>query len=144
VLMQPGTESRIWSNVVIFVAALQFLYISFPLPGNPGKIALFSIENDTDYRGMAQEWVLYESDYFGVAGHPHCEDWKFDMIIAELQSGDHVGWAPDLPYFHPGALHLLGLQSGKRLETLRVGNEPIGEEQLESFDWVVGKGGNQG
>lgn len=144
ILTQPGTQSRIWSSVVIFVAALQFLYISFPLPGDPGKIALFSLEDDTDYRGMAREWVLYESDYFGVTGHPRCEDWKFDLIVAELRTGDRVGWAPELPYFHPGALHLLGVQSGKRLEALRVGDEPVGKEQLASFDWIVGKSGNQG
>lgn len=144
ILVQPSVQFRVWPGVVISLAALQFLYVSFPLPGNPGKIALFAVEEESDYRGMAREWVFYQSDYFGVAGHPRCEDWKFDYIVAQLTAGDRVGWAPELPYFHPGALHLLGLQAGKRLEAQRVGDTPLEKKRLELFDWIVGKTGDQG
>ncbi|UCF39147.1 MAG: hypothetical protein JSU96_10035, partial [Acidobacteriota bacterium] len=132
------------SLAVLLFAFLQFLSVSFALPFNPPKLAIGSIPEDSDYTSMAREWVFYESEYFGVAGPPQRSSWQLEAILEPLQSNDRVAFVPDAPFFHQGALSLLGIEQGKKLQTLRMGATLESLVYLDRCDWVVGKTGGQG
>ncbi len=125
-------------------ASLQFLLISFAVPLDPGKIALFALDPDPDFVGMRQEWVWFESNYFGVVGPPRRENWHYADILGHLSSGDQVGFVPDATFFHPGALELKAAERGIELTVFRLGITEGWPDRLKKTDWVVGKSGSQG
>ena len=110
----------------------------------PNRIALFESGSNIDYRGLRQEWVLYQSSYFDVAGPPRREDWHYDEILQAIPSGASLGFVPDLAHFHPGALRLHAVRQGSRHEVRRLGQWEDSSDQLASVDFVVGKSGFQG
>jgi hypothetical protein len=123
---------------------LQFLLISFAIPLVPGKVALFALDPDPDFAGMRQEWVWFESNYFGVVGPPRRENWHYEDILGHLASGEQVGFVPDATFFHPGALELKAAECGVELAVFRLGLTEDWPKMLEKADWVVGKSGSQG
>ena len=145
VLLVTGLEGR--RKLAYAVGAwafLQLLLVSFSFPLVPEKIALFSIPGDTDYASMRQEWVWFETDYFGVTGPPRRQDWHYHDVLEQLGRGARVGFVPDAAFFHPGALSLLAEQAGKPLDVFRLGLTDDWPARLERAEWVVGKTGNQG
>ena len=125
-------------------AFLQFLLISFSLPFVPEKIALFSIPGDTDYISLRQEWVLFESNYFGVTGPPRRQNWHYRELLEKIDATGQVGFIPDAAFYHPGALSLIAAQSGKPLRVVRLGLTNGWPHELGRMGWVVGKTGSQG
>lgn len=123
---------------------LQFVLISFSIPLVPQKIALFSIPGDTDYISMRQEWVLFESDYFGVTGPPRRQDWHYQDLLEKIDGSGRVGFVPDAAFYHPGVLSLIAEQVGKPLQVSRLGLTEGWPKELALVNWVVGKTGSQG
>ncbi len=128
---------------IFALAFIQFLTLSFSFPLVPQKIALFEVRNDTDYRGLRQEWVLYASEYFDVAGPPAQEDWRYTEILGSIVPGAKVGLVPDMAHFHPAALKLMALRQGRDLDVIRLGQTPSSLDE-SAVDVVVGKTGFQG
>jgi hypothetical protein len=133
-----------WMIVATGVAALQFLTVSFDLWGRPIKAAWFDIPNDADYRGMRQEWVFYQSEYFGVTGPPRREDWRLEELAKATEQADRVGFVADSPRFHPGGLQLAALRNGRRLTVVRLGQTADSPQWLPTLPFVIGKTGPQG
>ncbi len=129
---------------MVCLAALQFLSISFAWPGTPVKIALFEYDPPSDFRTLSQEWVLYQSAYFEVAGPPRREDWKLDELALSLPDDARVGFVPELPRFHLQALELTAALDGCRLTLYRLGSSETPEAFLKSLSHVIGKTGPQG
>ena len=129
---------------IFALAFIQFLTLSFSFPLVPRKVALFEVEDDTDYRSIRQEWVLYASEYFDIAGPPAQEDWRYTEILGSIVSGAKVGFVPDLAHFHPSALKLLALRQGRNLDVVRLGQMPDSFDEIGAVDVVVGKTGFQG
>ncbi len=125
-------------------AGVQFLLVSFSVPGIPERIGWFEIPGDRNYRSMRQEWVWFETAYFGVTGPPRREDWKIREILGELPETARVGFVPDAASFHPDLLRLEGLRRGWKPEIVRIGAGDDWPAQLGQVDWVVGKTGDQG
>ncbi len=125
-------------------AFLQFLLVSFAVPLVPHKVALFAIPGDTDYISMRQEWVLFESNYFGVTGPPKSQDWHYLDLLEKIDPASTVGFVPDAAFYHPGALSLRAAQAGIPLQVDRIGLTEGWTKRLERVDWVVGKTGDQG
>lgn len=123
---------------------IQFLAISFPLPGLPDRIGFFGLEKDSDYVGMRQEWVWFQTSYFGVAGPPRQEDWHYSELLERFDVGDVVGFVPDHPFYHLNALSLYADLSERHVEVVRLGISDDWPKTLEKVKWVVGKTGNQG
>ncbi|MFZ0426826.1 MAG: glycosyltransferase family 39 protein [Acidobacteriota bacterium] len=143
VLLVAGLSNRVAAGVGV-LAFLQFLLISFSIPLVPQKIALFSIPSDTDYISMRQEWVLFESNYFGVTGPPRRQDWRYREILQAIDTTGQVGFVPDAVFFHLGALSLFSAEAGRPLKVIRLGLSDRWPQGLERVDWVVGKTGSQG
>jgi hypothetical protein len=137
-------KSRFWVPGIVVFAFLQFLVVSFSVPLLSGKFAFFETEDDRDYLGMAREWVLYSSDYFGLLGAPRVEDWKYSDIVAHFRNEDRVGFVPDAAYFNPSTLRLSALEREVWSEVTRIGTSTPTQESLEDYDWIVGKTGDQG
>jgi 4-amino-4-deoxy-L-arabinose transferase-like glycosyltransferase len=129
---------------VALLAFAQFLAISFTLPAVPERIAFFAIPGDTDYVSMRQEWVLFQTDYFGVTGPPRLENWRYDELLDHFASGARVGFIPDSAFFHPGALVLRAAHAGLDISVPRLGMTDRWQAGLEGADWVIGKTGDQG
>lgn len=130
--------------LILAIASVQFLSISFATPFSPTKIALFELENDTDYRSMRQEWVLFQTDYFEVAGPPRRETWPHEKILAQIGLEDQVGFVPDTPYFNPVTFQLFAVRKGYSLQVFRLGQTMDSADRLVSVRFVVGKTGGQG
>ena len=143
-LMRLCRGRRGWAMGIFLFAFFQFLTVSFSFPFLPNRIALFESGSNIDYRGLRQEWVLYQSSYFDVAGPPRREDWHYDEILQAIPSGASLGFVPDLAHFHPGALRLHAVRQGSRHEVRRLGQWEDSSDQLASVDFVVGKSGFQG
>ncbi len=126
------------------IAAIQFLTVSFALPVGPVKIALFEWEPPSDYRTLSSEWVLYQSQYFDVAGPPRREDWKLREIVKALPGDSTVGWLPELPRFQTIGVSLIATHEGRAVRLRRLGNEEPSGAALDSVSHVVGKTGPQG
>lgn len=133
-----------WLAAVFGLAFLQFLSVSFPHPLSPVKVALFELEDDSDYRTLGREWVLYQTHYFDVAGPPRREDWRYGRLLAELPAQARVGFLPELPRLHVTALGLKALRGGKDLEVERIGHSEESLKAIPEFDFIVGKTGAQG
>ncbi len=129
---------------ILVLALVQFLTLSFSFPLVPGKIALFEVGDDTDYRSLRQEWVLYTSNYYDVAGPPAQENWRYTELLRSIAPGAKVGFVPDLAHFHPSALKLIALRQGQDLEVIRLGQTPNSADGIGSVDVIVGKTGFQG
>ena len=128
---------------VLTVAFLQFVTISFPTPLSPVKVALFDLENDTDYRSLRQELIFYQTRYFDVAGPPRQDDWRQDDLLDVMENGN-VGFVPETAHLNPMSLQLLAVRRGKGLKILRLGQNADSTQLLSSVRFVVGKTGHQG
>ena len=140
----PWQGRFVWEHLILAIASIQFLSISFATPFSPTKIALFELENDTDYRSMRQEWVLFQTDYFELAGPPREETWPHEKILVEIGLLDQVGFVPDTPYFNPVTFQLFATRKGYSLQVFRLGEARDSADRLESVSFVVGKTGWQG
>lgn len=143
-LVYVWRERRGWLVAIFAIAFLQFVSVSFSLPFVPEKVALFDLSDDTDYRSMRQEWVLYQSHYFDVVGPPRREQWHYQEILDAVPPGNLIGFVPDHPRFHPTGLELHALRRGRRQEVTRLGQSVDSIDALSSLDFVVGKTGFQG
>ncbi len=143
-ILQPWDRRQWIVRLAASVALLQFLAVSFPLPLVSGKLALFQVRDDGDYRGAGREWVLFASSYFDVAGPPRRENWRHREILEQIPEGAAVGFVPDLAHFHLLALRLQALESGRELGVIRLGHSARSLEQLERVQVVIGKTGHQG
>ncbi|HSR50410.1 MAG TPA: glycosyltransferase family 39 protein [Acidobacteriota bacterium] len=130
--------------ILLGVAAIQFLAVSFHLPGGPYKWALMEYDPPSDYRTLSQEWVLFQSQYFDVAGPPTRQDWGYDDLLRQLPEGSVVGFVPDAPRLHVGGLVLKAAQQRKGLSAGNLGRSPIDMQNLSRYTHVVGKTGDQG
>ena len=137
------SRSRV-SLLLLSIAFVQFLLVSFPFPLTPPKIAFQITENDPAYVGMGREWVLFEPDYFGVSGPARRQNWRYEEILDPIENGARVAFLPEMPFFHVSALQLAARKAGKEFSVFRLGQDPNSLEQLDSADWVVGKTGSQG
>lgn len=142
-LIYPWKESRNWAVGIFLLAFVQFLSVSFELPFHRVKIALFETD-DTDYQTVQQEWVLYQSYLFDVAGPPRQENWRYQEIAEAIRDARVIGFVPDQAHFHPVALKLYAFREGRSLEVIRLGETPDSAQSLDSLDFVVGKTGFQG
>ena len=143
-ILMPWDRRPVVARLAAALAFLQFLAVSFPLPLVPGKLALFQVPEDGDYRGAGREWVLFASRYFDVAGPPRRENWRHREILGQIPEGAAVGFVPDLAHFHLLALRLQALESGRELDIIRLGHSARSLEQLGRLQVVVGKTGHQG
>jgi len=144
VILAPW-KSRSWVSLLLLgIAFVQFLLISFPFPFTPPKIAFQVKENDPAYVGMGREWVLFEPDYFGVSGPARRQNWRYEEILGPIEAGARVAFLPEMPFFHVPALQLAARKAGKELSVFRVGQDPDSLERLDSAGWVIGKTGSQG
>ena len=105
-LLLPWDRRQWVVRLAAGLAFLQFLAVSFPLPLVPGKLALFQVPEDGDYRGAGREWVLFAPGYFDVAGPPRRENWRHREILEQIPEGDRVGFVPDLAHYHLLSLRL--------------------------------------
>jgi len=137
-------KGRQWVSGIVLIAFLQFLAVSFSFSLISGKLAFFELEDDTDYLGMGREWVLYSSDYFDVLGPPRAEDWCHAEIARHFESGTRVGFVPEAVRFNTATLRLIAMEQGIQPSISRVGDRAEFMDELESFDWLVGKTGEQG
>ncbi|MDA2933719.1 glycosyltransferase family 39 protein [Acidobacteria bacterium AH-259-D05] len=133
-----------WIIGILVLAFLQFLSVSFPMPFSPLKIALFDLAEDTDYRSMRQEWVLYQTHYFDIAGPPDQADWKNGEILKALGSAGRIGFLPDAASFNPVTFQLFAARRGTQLEVIFLGESQNSAETLSSLSFVIGKTGSQG
>ncbi len=143
-LIYPWRHRKGWVLGIVALAFLQFLSVSFDFFGQPVKIAFFEVANDPDYQSMRQEWVLYESSYYGIVGPPRKENWHFREMAAALPASAKVGFVPDMAFFHPAALQLYGVWRGARFQVRRLGIAEPSPEDLNQVGFVVGKTGKQG
>lgn len=128
---------------ISLLAVLQFLTVSFKSPLHPLKIAFFET-HDTNYQSLQREWVLYETNYFGVAGPPTRENWNYEAIIKAVPPSAKIGFLPDMAYFHPNALRVLACRKGRQLDVVRLGETKESLDVLPSVTVVIGKTGAQG
>lgn len=142
-LMYPWRQHKKWIAGIFLLAFIQFLSVSFDSPLHPTKIALFAID-DRDYQTIQQEWVLYQSHYFEVAGPPRRENWRFEEMVEFMEDSQMIGFVPSLSHFHPEALQLQALRAGVSLQVRRLGEHADSVDALNSLDLVVGKTGFQG
>lgn len=142
-LIYPWRNHRKWVAGIFLLAFLQFLSVSFQFPFYPTKIALFQ-RHDTDYQTIQQEWVLYQSHYFDIAGPPRRENWRHQEIVEEIAGSSMVGFVPDHTHFHPVGFRLSAFRKGHSLEVIRLGETANSVDTLPSLDFVVGKTGPQG
>ena len=145
-LMAGWKDKPAWSRFIIpSICFIQMILISFPVPGIPPKAALFEVENDTSYKGMNYEWVLFETDYFDILGRARSENWRLEDIMEYFSEGEMVAVAPEHPYLNTTTLNLLAYKKGEPgLRFTRVGLDRFSPDQLSQADWVVGKTGPQG
>ena len=128
---------------IVLLAFVQFLSVSFELSFDRVKIALFET-HDSDYQTVQQEWVLYQSYLFDVAGPPRRENWQHQEIAEEIRDARVIGFVPDQAHFHPLALKLSAFREGRSLEVIRLGETSDSADTLGSLEFVVGKTGFQG
>jgi hypothetical protein len=143
-LVYPWRGKPKFLTVVGALAVFQFFTVSFNVLGSPVRVALWDLPEEEAHRSVRQEWVLYQTSYFGVVGPPESEDWGYAEIGAVLPEESKVGFVPDTTRFHPAALELFAVRRGHDLEVLRLGISPVADEIIRQFDYIVGKTGDQG
>ena len=146
-LLAAGWKDRpAWSRVVIpALCFAQMILVSFTFSGVPEKAALFEVKNDSSYKGMNYEWVLFESGYFGILGRARHENWRSEDIIDYFRDGETVAVVPEHPFFNTTTFNLYAYRKGLYdLQLIRLGIEDFSPGQLEQADWVIGKTGSQG
>ena len=132
-----------WLAGILAVAWVQFLVVSFSLIG-PVRIVCFDLPFKSDYRTLRQEWVFFQDHYLGVLGPPRQEDWRYRDILARLPEGANVGFAPELPRFHPPGLSLQATRRGGSVQVFRVGHTAASLTDWDKLEWLITKSGNQG
>ena len=143
-LVFPWQKQGRWVYCIVSIALVQFLVISFNTPLSPIKIALFDLKKDSDYRSVRQEWVLFQTSYFDVAGPPRQEDWPYESILSKINSKGWVGFIPDTVRFNSATFSLYVLRENRHLKVVRLGQVDSPVQQLEHFSFVIGKSGSQG
>ncbi|MDA2937111.1 glycosyltransferase family 39 protein [Acidobacteria bacterium AH-259-A15] len=143
-LVAPWKERRRWVLGIFAFAVLQFLSVSFNTPFSPVKIALFDLKDDTDYRSMRQEWVFYQTHYFGVAGPPRQSGWKYDELLDVTGPQASLGFVPEAAHFNWVTLQLFAVRKGYKAKVIRLGQSESSAELLPSLSFVIGKTGLQG
>lgn len=116
--------------------------VSFDIPYLPTKVAFF--ETGKGYRSLSQEWVLFQTRYFGIGGPPLQEDWKHHEILETIPVGARVGFVPEHERFHSFALALAAEHQHRSLPVYRVGHDEESLRIIPQLDVLVGKTGNQG
>ena len=142
-LIYPWRKHKKWVAGILFFAFVQFLTVTFESPLHPTKIALFE-SDDSDYQTIQQEWVLYQSHYFEVAGPARRASWKFEEMVEVMEDSQRIGFVPSLSHFHPEALQIHALRAGVSLQVRRIGDTAASIDAMNSLDLVVGKTGFQG
>ena len=102
------------------------------------------MKKDSDYRSVRQEWVLFQTSYFDVAGPPRQEDWHYKSILSKIDSKGLVGFIPDTTHFNSVTFSLYVLRGNRHLKVVRLGQVDSPVRQLERFSFVIGKSGSQG
>jgi len=145
-LMAGWKDKPAWTRAVIpGLCFFQLISVSYTVPGIPQKIALFEVKNDTSYKGMNYEWVLFETDYFDILGRARNENWRLNELMNYFRDGETVAVIPEHPYFNTSTFNLLAYKWGySELSLVRLGIDEFSPEQLERADWIVGKSGPQG
>jgi 4-amino-4-deoxy-L-arabinose transferase-like glycosyltransferase len=141
-LVAPWRQRDAWVIGILVLAFLQMLSVSFLIP--PLKIVLFEGVQDTDYRSIRQEWVLYQSHYFDIAGPPRREDWGIEKILDAVGTSGRVGFLPDAARFNPVTFELSAVQRKAELEVIFLWVSQPSAESLSELDFVIGKTGSQG
>ena len=143
-LVAPWRQRSRWVIGLFAFAFLQCLSISFTMPFSPLKIALFDLAEDTDYRTIRQEWVLYQTHYFDVAGPPKQADWRNEEILNAVGPTGRVGFLPDAASFNPVTFELFAARRKSNLEVALLWQSQTPAEELSSLNFVIGKTGSQG
>ena len=141
-LVFPWRQRSFWVAGILSLAFLQFLSVSFLTA--PLKIALFGPTEDTDYRSVRQEWVLYQTHYFDISGPPTREDWRIEPILEAVGLAGRVGFLPDAARFNPVTFELVAVRRNLELEIVFLGESQHSPESFSQLDFVVGKTGSQG
>ena len=141
-LVAPWRQRDAWVAGILILAFLQFLSVSFLTA--PLKIALFDATEDTDYRSIRQEWVLYQTHYFDISGPPRREDWKIEQILDAVAPAGRIGFLPDAARFNSVNFELSAVRRNRELEVVFLGESQHSAESLSEFDFVIGKTGSQG
>jgi 4-amino-4-deoxy-L-arabinose transferase-like glycosyltransferase len=141
-LVAPWRQRDAWVAGILILAFLQFLSVSFLTV--PLKIALFDDTEDTDYRSIRQEWVLYQTHYFDISGPPRREDWKIEQILDAVGPAGRIGFLPDAARFNSVTFELSAVRRTRELEVVFLGESQHSAESLSEFDFVIGKTGSQG
>jgi hypothetical protein len=142
-LIYPWRKHKKWVTGIFLFAFIQFLSVSFESPLHPSKIAFFETD-DSDYQTIQQEWGLYQSHYFEVAGPPRRENWRFEEMVELMEDSQRIGFVPSLSHFHPEILQLQAWRAGVSLQVRRLGDNAASVDAMDSLDLVVGKTGFQG
>ena len=143
ILLAGWSHSKRAILLIGLLAGLQCLLVSFNVLGRPVTVALQHKE-DSDYSSLSREVVFFQTSYFEVAGPPRREDWRLAELLNAIPAGSRVGFVPDMARFHPGALLLSALRTGRELSVVRVGLGSDWPGVLDSCDVVIGKTGAQG
>ncbi len=143
-LLRAWRGSRAGVAAVLGTAGLAFLLASFPTPLGEFRLALGKQVPDPDFQGLQREWALLQTNYFGVAGPPRREDWRYRELLDSIPEGASVGFLPDLPRFHAEGLQLEAVRRGRSIRVRRAGWIPPPAPELRRFDFLVAKTGAQG
>ena len=143
-LVYPWQRRRKWVVSIWAFAFAQYLSVSLPWTAAPIKIAWFDIENDQDYRGIRQEWVFYQSTYFGILGTPRRESWRYEEILQAVPEKARIAFLPELAHFNLNTLELCAIRKGHPLEMVRLGRSQDSSSVLQEVSYVIGKTGPQG
>lgn len=141
---------RFWKDrprliaVVVVISIVQFILVSFCIPYSPPKLSLFSSPGDRDFQNIQREWVLFQPEYFGVAGPPRREKWPLPETLNEIPEGASVGMLPELPRFNVNGFQLQAVRVGKKVNALALGNLNDWNERMVDLDFVLTKTGHQG
>lgn len=143
-LLIPWAAKPKRAGLILGIAFMQFLLISFPFPGIPQRIGFFEVEGDTDYLSMGREWVWFETNYFGVLGPARHEDWGYQDMLDLFVDQDEVCYLPESARLHPAALQLAARKSKRSLKVTRIGDRAVSDQDLLACNGIVGKTGPQG
>jgi len=131
-------------QVIVALAVVQFLLVSFSIPMTPPKLALPRGETDQDFQAIQYEWVAFQPEYFGIAGPPRREDWRLSEMATKIPQGATVGVLPELPRFNVNGLALQAARVGRHWECLALGDRDDWQKRLDELDFVISKDGYQG
>jgi 4-amino-4-deoxy-L-arabinose transferase-like glycosyltransferase len=143
-LVYSWRRSSLFLSVIVTVAMVQFLLVSFAVPFSPSKVAFFDRSGDLDFQNIQREWVIFQSQYFGITGPPRQEEWFLSEILDSVPDGATLGVLPELPRLNVNSFHLQAARTGKEVHALALGNRDDWQQRLYDLDFVLGKTGHQG